>query len=82
MKLTNLRQKIDNIDLEIIKLLDQRMQICKEVGIYKKENNIKLTHSGREDEIINNLSKCSSLTKDEVSSLYEIIFKISKSKQI
>tara|TARA_B100001093_G_C26624036_1_gene925955 strand:- start:534 stop:782 length:249 start_codon:yes stop_codon:yes gene_type:complete len=82
MKLNNLRQKIDNIDLEIIRLLDQRMEVCKEVGVFKKENNLQITHANRELEIISNLSKCSSFTKDEVTSLYEIIFKISKSKQI
>jgi len=80
--LTNLRMEIDNIDDQIIKLLDQRMNVCQQVGTFKKENNILLTHKSRESEIIERLAKKSSFTEDEVLSIYERIFIISKSKQI
>lgn len=79
-----LRQEINNIDDQIIKLFDQRMDLCKKVGVFKKSNNIEITHSNREDEIINRLSTKldnNNLTKDDIRKLYEIIFKISKSKQ-
>ena len=79
-----LRQEINNIDDQIIKLFDQRMDLCKKVGVFKKSNNIKITHSNREEEIINRLSTTidiNNLTKDDIRKLYEIIFKISKSKQ-
>ena len=49
-----LRNKIDKIDDKIIKLLDERMIISKQVGIYKKNNDVVLTHPNRESEIINN----------------------------
>ena len=80
--LINLRTEIDNIDNQIIKLLDQRMNICQQVGKFKKENNISLTHKSRESDIIERLAKKSSFTEDEVLSIYERIFIISKSKQI
>ena len=76
-----LRNQIDDLDIEIIKLLDKRIEICKKVGEFKKQNNIPITHSKREDEIVNRLSTISELSKDEIASLYEIIFRISKSKQ-
>ena len=79
-----LRQEINNIDDQIIKLFDQRMNLCKKVGIFKKNNNVEITHSNREDEIINRLSnqvEIENLNRDDIRELYEIIFKISKSKQ-
>ena len=80
-ELKNLRNKIDEIDLQIIKLLDARMVLCKHVGDFKKANNIEITHSNRENEIIERLSNSSSFTKEEISNIYQIIFNISKSKQ-
>jgi len=82
--LGHLRNKIDQIDTEIVRLLDERMQICHQVGEFKKCNNVALTHTNRENQIIDRLSSCTdlkSLSRDDISSLYEIIFKISKSKQ-
>ena len=76
-----LRNKIDKIDDKIIKLLDERMIISKQVGIYKKNNDVVLTHPNRESEIINKLSQSSSLSTNEISTLYKIIFEISKNKQ-
>lgn len=82
--LGHLRNKIDQIDTEIVRLLDERMQVCHQVGEFKKCNNVALTYTNRENQIIDRLSSCTdlkSLSRDDISSLYEIIFKISKSKQ-
>ena len=82
--LGHLRNKIDQIDTEIVRLLDERMQVCHQVGEFKKCNNVALTHANRENQIIDRLSSSTdlkSLSRDDISSLYEIIFKISKSKQ-
>ena len=46
------RRELDKIDNELIKLIEERMNIVKEVGRYKKENNIKIYDSSREQEII------------------------------
>ena len=39
-KLENLRTQIDVLDFEILNLLAQRMEMVREIGAYKKENNI------------------------------------------
>ena len=39
-KLTEFRKQIDAIDKQIVELLGKRMEFVKEVGKYKKENNI------------------------------------------
>jgi len=82
--LINLRNKIDDIDTAIIRLLDERLLVCNEVGQFKKCNNVPLTHTDRENQIIDrlsNLADLKTLNRNEISSLYEIIFKISKIKQ-
>ena len=80
--LVNLRKKIDNIDNQIIQLLDERMKICQEIGQVKKDNNIGLTHTSREKDIIDRLSTGISLNRNDVESIYQKIFVVSKSKQI
>jgi chorismate mutase len=50
--LNDLRQKIDHVDEEIIKLIGERMKISEEVGRYKKENNITILQLERYKEII------------------------------
>jgi len=39
-KLEELRTEIDKLDGELIELLARRMEVVKEIGVYKKENNI------------------------------------------
>ena len=79
-----LRKQIDILDYQIVKLLDERMQICYKVGEIKKTNNIVLTHPTREKNILNRLSNSkdlSILSKEDIINLYKLIFMISKSKQ-
>ena len=38
MDLTDLRAEIDNIDSEILDLFIKRMDVCRQVGEYKKVN--------------------------------------------
>ena len=40
MNLEELRVKIDETDKEIVKLFEERMKIAKEIGDYKKDNNL------------------------------------------
>lgn len=48
-----LRQQIDELDEQLLSLLSKRMRISKEIGIYKKENNMPILQSGRYTEILN-----------------------------
>src|SRR5690606_32026124 len=53
-KLEELRQKIDNIDRELIEVLATRMAIVEKIGDYKKENNVTSFQVKRWDEIMKN----------------------------
>jgi len=50
--LEELRSKVNNYDEKIVELLGLRMEIAKEIGRYKKENNITILQKNRWDEII------------------------------
>lgn len=90
-KLEDYRVLINDIDSKILKLLDDRMVISKHVGIYKKENNIKILNSNRETEVIDalyekinmqiRLGQYSDITKDMISDIWTSIFKYSRKVQ-
>lgn len=52
MDIKNLRCEIERIDKEIAKLFEERMNISKEIAIYKKENNLPIEDKAREKEIL------------------------------
>lgn len=51
-QLTDLRKKIDNLDVEVIEILSKRMKISQQIGEYKKANNVKILQQTRWEEII------------------------------
>lgn len=59
MDLSELRKEIDNIDNELIPLLEQRMNIAKQVAEYKAQRNMPVLNEKREQEILDSVSeKC------------------------
>ena len=83
MGLNKLRKEIDRIDNELIKLLNKRMQIVKEVGKLKNSSNAPIYRPERERAIIDRLAKISSqergvLSKDEIEAIFLEIFAISR----
>jgi len=53
-KPAQLRTEIDKLDWELLDILSRRMEIVKEIGVYKKENNITILQIKRWREIIEN----------------------------
>ena len=51
-KLEELRDTIDAIDKDLLNLIAKRMEIAKEIGQYKKENNITILQSGRWQDLV------------------------------
>lgn len=51
-KLDILRQEIDLVDDEVFNLLANRMRVAREIGLYKKENNITILQQKRWNEIV------------------------------
>lgn len=82
LDLSEIRNKIDAIDDEIIKLFEERMQTVHKVAEYKLKNNMQILNSKREREIINRLCKEVSPELSVYSKiLYNTIFDLSRSYQ-
>lgn len=82
MDLNELRNKIDGIDKELVKLFKERMETAAEVGKFKQENGIPVFNRQREREIINNVTDS---VPEELQSyaktLYQTLFEMSRSYQ-
>lgn len=52
LDLGEIRDRIDKIDKELVKLLEERMKIVEDVVDYKIENNMQIFDSKREEEVI------------------------------
>ncbi|MCR5481342.1 MAG: chorismate mutase [Clostridia bacterium] len=52
MNIVEMREKIDSIDDQILKLFIERMNICKEVAQYKADRNMMILDTVREMEIL------------------------------
>ena len=82
-RILTLRQKIDNLDEEIIKLLKLRMRISKEVGLLKEKLHIPIEDKSREMEIIERLTSKAgkNLTEEQLIRIFTAVFKSSKQVQ-
>jgi len=50
-KLSALREDIDNLDKDLVALLAKRMEVARQIGQFKKENDIQILQAGRWEEI-------------------------------
>ena len=81
-KIKEFREKINSIDNRIIKLLEERFLIAKEIGQIKFNSNNKILDAKREREIIDNLNiKTKIISKESLSLIYKNIFKVSREIQ-
>ena len=62
MDLKQLRDGIDEIDSDILKLFIERMKLCKGIADYKKEHDMPVFQGGREQQIFDRIMK---LTADK-----------------
>jgi len=56
MDLQELRKKIDEVDDDLVRLFQQRMDVSAEIARYKKENNLPVHDPAREREKLYKLS--------------------------
>ena len=85
MDLDRIREKIDSIDEEILKLLARRFDLCGEISDYKNNNNLNVKDPDREKSIIEKRTKrFSSLGFDDkkfVKEFFELVMKKSRELQ-
>ena len=82
MEIKDLRNQIDEIDEELVRLFVKRMNISKQVANYKKENNLPIYVPAREREILQAVAKKVDPNMANYSRvLYSMIFELSRSYQ-
>lgn len=74
------RKKIDRIDEQLVKLLDERMELAFELGKLKKQKGKDVFDAGREKEVFDKLEALPKQTirDDEIEKLYKEIIRISR----
>ena len=82
MDLNQLREQIDSIDDQLVKLFCSRMEVAAQVADYKKANNLPIHHPGREREILQEMSKKAGPEMESYTrGLYTMLFELSRSYQ-
>jgi len=82
-KINLLRNKIDELDGQLLEFLVQRFSVSREIGDIKASKGIDIRDSNREKEIIERLTNKldGKLDKDDIASIFGPIYKISKRLQ-
>jgi len=73
VRLNELREAIDQIDQEMLKLFLKRMDVAKNIGIYKKKHQLKVLDEKRESELLEKRRK--QLNQDDLWPLYKAFLK-------
>ena len=80
-----LRKQIDELDNQLMELLAKRMDVCREIGRYKKEHNMTVLQTSRYNEILEKRGVQGSLTgmaPEFVAKVFESIHEESVRQQI
>ena len=82
MELKELRQQIDSIDSELVRLFTQRMEASAQIADYKKANNLPIYVPAREREILQDVAeKAGPEMANYTRVLYSMLFELSRSYQ-
>ncbi len=75
MSLEQLRQNIAKIDVQLVKLLNERAQQSLQIFMEKQRSNLPVYNQQREDQVIENVIQQNKgpLTSEQVKSIFEII---------
>ncbi len=80
--LSKIREKINEIDKELVRLWKDRMEVCLAVAEYKKENNLPVLDSQRERELLNRVGEMAGEDLEVYSRVvYDTIMNVSRSYQ-
>ena len=82
MDIQDLRNEIDTIDDQLVKLFAQRMDVASRIADFKKENNMPIFVPAREREkLVDVAAKAGPEMADYTRVLYSMLFELSRSYQ-
>jgi chorismate mutase len=79
-----LRRRIDEIDEQILRFLGERSEICRSIGILKKDNEMPIIDPYRENQVYRNIREKASdfgLDAEQVEAIYRQIVNMCSSVQ-
>ena len=75
-RINSLRKLIDEIDLKIADLIEERVELAKKIGLIKTEKGMPIIQPEREAEIIQNMKKTmSSISPESIGAVWKEIIK-------
>jgi chorismate mutase len=83
-EIKELRNAIDQLDLELCKAVSRRMQLVKKVGELKKKNNIEVVQNDRWQQLLDSRMSWAvdlGMTSEEIRELFEALHSISVNRQ-
>ena len=84
MKIEELRTKIDKIDSEILKFLNERMEFVRQIGLIKNESKETVYRPEREKEIIDRLTRLGNdkLNTESIKAIFQEIFAVARNIEL
>ncbi|MBP8016475.1 chorismate mutase [Candidatus Gracilibacteria bacterium] len=83
--LTKFRKEIDEIDHEILRLFAKRLEVVREIGKYKKENNIKIIQGTRWQQLLQDrksFGKNLGIKEDFIAEVWSSIHEFAVKEQV
>ena len=79
-RIAEIRERIDAIDCQLVKLLNERAQCSLDIRALKPSAHLGLYDPRREEEIFTNVAKCNDgpLYGDDLREIYEAILHVAK----
>ena len=79
-RIAEIRERIDAIDCQLVKLLNERAQCSLDIRAMKPSAHLGLYDPKREEEIFTNVAKCNDgpLYGDDLREIYEAILHVAK----
>ena len=83
MSISDWRRRIDEIDIKLVELLNERSKCALEIGRIKQESSIPLYQPDRETEVLENAERSNQgpLTDDAIRRLFERIIDEARSAE-
>lgn len=80
--LTEIREKIDQLDDELLELFLRRMDLAEEVAAYKKEHNLPVLNRTREREILAKVTEAAGERERYAYQLFTALFELARTRQL
>lgn len=75
------RRRVDEIDKEMLRLIEERVNIAKKIGREKKKLGKDISDPKREKQVLDNITESTDLERDFVRDLFRRIIKYCKNEQ-